>query len=71
MNSNIGSADRALRLILAVALVAAVLSKAVDGPLAIVAVALAVILAVTAVVRFCPLYAPFKFSTKADQANQG
>jgi len=66
---NIGLGDRALRLFLALGLGAAIYLKAVEGALAVVAGSVAVILAVTAAVRFCPLYAPFKISTKGNEAN--
>jgi hypothetical protein len=51
---------------LGLALIVAVLiiSGQVSGVLAIVLGVLAAIFALTSVVGFCPLYAPFRFTTK-------
>lgn len=54
---NVGTLDRFARLIGAAVLLALVGLGWVDGWAAIAAVAVAAILGLTAVVRFCPLYA--------------
>jgi len=64
MKQNVGKIDRYVRAVLGVILLALVLTQTVTAWLAIVLGVLAVILLVTAAIGFCPLYAPFKFSTK-------
>ena len=60
MQKNIGKNDRTIRLV--VALVLAVLYfTAVHNVWVIV---IAVVMAVTALLNFCPLYLPFKIKTK-------
>lgn len=63
MTMNVGSTDRMIRF--GIAVVAALLALLVvkTGPLAIVLWVVAAIMAVTGVVRFCPIYAPFGMST--------
>ena len=63
MKTNMGSTDRLIRLVLAAVLVVLFVTDTLTGTLGIVAVAAAVILALTSVVRFCPLYYPFGIST--------
>mgnify|MGYP003936310995 CR=1 FL=1 len=57
-----GSADRIVRIALAIVL-AALGFFALTGVLQIVAFVLAVVFLATSAIGFCPLYAPFKFST--------
>ena len=68
MTFNVGTADRIVRLILGVALAAMALFSGLPAfaePLWFWgALIVAAILIVTAVVRFCPLYAPFGISTR-------
>jgi hypothetical protein len=59
LTKNIGHADRIVRLLIAVALGAAVVGGVVAAPLTYVAIVLAAMMVVTAVVEFCPLYALF------------
>ena len=62
-NSNVGSADQIFRIVLgAILLVLAFL--VVSGFWAIVAGLFGTIFLVTGIIRWCPLYAPFKFSTR-------
>lgn len=64
MKANMGSADRILRIILAVVMGVLYFMNIVTGVLGIVLVVAAVIFALTSMVSFCPLYAPFGLSTK-------
>ncbi|MCX7024692.1 MAG: DUF2892 domain-containing protein [Spirochaetes bacterium] len=64
MTSNMGKIDRVIRIVLAAAFFTLVALGVVRGPLAWLLGALAVVFAATSVVAFCPLYLPFKFSTK-------
>ena len=63
MTQNVGSTDRLIRMVIAlVALTLGILF--LSGTWAIVAFVLAGIMALTATVSVCPLYMPFKISTK-------
>ncbi len=62
MTPNMGGTDRTVRIVIAV--VAALLAVFVaKGALAVILWIVAVIMLVTALVRFCPLYLPFKINT--------
>ena len=63
MKKNMGTADRAIRVIIAVIFGVLILTKAVSGVLAGVLGVLAVIFVLTSIVAFCPLYVPFGIST--------
>ncbi|MCE2834704.1 MAG: DUF2892 domain-containing protein [bacterium] len=56
MKVNMGSADRMVRLMVAVVLTVLYLSKIVTGTLGAVALVVAGIFLLTSLVRFCPLY---------------
>lgn len=62
MTLNMGSTDRTLRFVAAVALVLVILFVT-EGTLSWVLGAVALVLAVTAVVGTCPAYLPFGIST--------
>lgn len=57
--------DRAIRIVLGVTLVALALFGGVAAPLLYAVWAVAAIALVTGVIGFCPLYALFRFSTRA------
>jgi hypothetical protein len=63
MKKNLGSVDRVIRMIFAVVLAVLYFSGSIVGPVGLVILALAAILAFTSVVGFCPLYRPFNLST--------
>jgi hypothetical protein len=63
MNQNIGPTDRIIRGALAVILLVVAFAAGLDSPGGIVALVLAVVMAVTAAVRFCPLYRTFKITS--------
>jgi hypothetical protein len=63
MNKNMGSADRIVRALLAVAAAIVIISGAVTGTAAVILGIIAAVLLLTSLVSFCPLYAPFKIST--------
>lgn len=63
MTINMGSADRIVRIVVALMLILAVVLGWLTGALAIVAGVLAVVFLATAVVRVCPLYLPFGIRT--------
>jgi len=67
MKANMGSADRIIRIILAVVMGVLYFQGIVSGVLGIVLVVAAVIFALTSLISFCPLYAPFGLSTKSKE----
>lgn len=67
MKQNMGSVDRALRVIVAVVVAILYFTNQITGAIAIILGILAVIFLLTSIIGFCPLYLPFKFSTKKEQ----
>ena len=63
MKKNMGSADKVIRLIIAVAFVALYYFGVIAGTLGIVALVLAGVFVLTSLVSFCPLYAIFGIRT--------
>ncbi len=62
--TNMGQTDRIIRIALAVVLAALNLFGIVSGPLGLILWVLAAVFVLTSVISFCPLYLPFKISTK-------
>jgi hypothetical protein len=58
-----GSADRAIRVVIALVVGSLIALGVLKGTLAIVLGVLAGIFVLTSTMSFCPLYLPFKFST--------
>ncbi len=56
MNKNIWTTDKAVRIVIAIALVALYLTNMIPGNRAIVALVVAVVLIATSLVGFCGLY---------------
>lgn len=63
-NQNMGTTDRIVRILLAIVFAALYFTGTVSGALGIVLLVLAVIFVLTSLIAFCPLYLPFKLSTK-------
>ncbi|MGD2077070.1 MAG: DUF2892 domain-containing protein [Chloroflexota bacterium] len=63
MTKNVGTVDRIIRVVFAIAVAILYFTGVISGTLAIILGVLAVILLLTGIVGFCPLYAPFHFST--------
>lgn len=66
MKSNMGGIDRIVRILLAVAVGILYFMEIISGTVAIVLGILAVVFILTSMVSFCPLYAPFRLSTKKE-----
>lgn len=64
MKQNMGSMDRVIRVVVAVVVAVLYFTGVISGTAAIILGILAIIFLLTSVVGFCPLYAPFKLSTK-------
>lgn len=63
MKSNMGKLDRIARVIVAIVFSILFFTGTITGPFAYILLALGGVFMVTAFVRFCPLYLPFKIST--------
>jgi Protein of unknown function (DUF2892) len=63
MIRNMSNVDRIIRVLLAALLAYLYFSGLVTGVLGIAVVVFAAIFVFTSLLGFCPLYAPFKFST--------
>jgi hypothetical protein len=63
MKRNMSNLDRIIRLVIAAVFAYLYFGNVVTGALGIVLLVLAAVFVLTSVVSFCPLYAPFKFST--------
>ncbi|HMV96021.1 MAG TPA: DUF2892 domain-containing protein [Anaerolineales bacterium] len=63
MKRNMSNIDRIVRVVIAALFAYLYFSGIVTGTLGLVLVVLGGVFLLTAIVAFCPLYAPFKFST--------
>lgn len=63
MRKNMGSADKIIRIIVAIIIGVLYFTNVLTGTLGIVLLVLAGIFILTSVISFCPLYAPFGLST--------
>lgn len=66
LKSNMGTTDRIIRVIVAIVIGVLYFTNVISGTLALILGILAIIFLVTSFVSFCPLYLPFKFSTKKE-----
>ena len=64
MLKNMGTADRSLRIVIALAVGVLYFTGQISGIAAIILGVFAVIFLVTSFFGFCPLYTPFKLSTR-------
>lgn len=68
MKPNMGFIDRIIRVLIAVVLLIAFFDNRIAGAWGVIAMVLAIILIGTSFMGFCPLYKPFRFSTKKKHA---
>lgn len=66
MKKNMGTADRTIRIVLAIAAAVLYFTDIITGTAGIILMVLAVIFLATSFISFCPLYAPFRISTRRD-----
>ncbi len=71
MRANMGTTDRVIRSLVAVAIVILYLMHLISGTLAIVLGVIAVVFLATSFVSFCPGYLPFGFSTRKREPGTG
>ncbi len=70
MKQNMGKSDKLIRIIAALVIAILYFANVISGTVAIILGLFALIFLLTSLVGFCPLYAPFKFSTKpAEKVN--
>jgi len=63
MKKNMGTADKAIRVIIGIIIVALYFTNVITGTLAIVLGVVAVAFFLTSAINFCPIYAPFGIKT--------
>lgn len=66
MKKNMGNVDRALRVIVAVVILVMYFMEQISGTAAILGLIFAGVFVLTSLISFCPLYLPFKFSTRPE-----
>ena len=63
MKMNMGTADKAIRILVAVVIAVLYFTNTISGTLAIVLGILAIVFLLTSFISFCPLYLPFGINT--------
>ncbi len=63
MKKNMGNTDKSIRIVIALAIALLYYFDVISGTFAYVLMALAIIFLITSFLNFCPLYAPFGWST--------
>jgi hypothetical protein len=58
MKKNMGSADRIIRILIAVVIAALYFTNVISGTVAIILLALSAVFILTSFISFCPLYLP-------------
>lgn len=70
MKKNMGSADKIIRIVLALVFAILYFTGIISGLFGIILIALAAIFVLTSLVSFCPLYLPFGLSTLRKKLSQ-
>ncbi len=70
MKKNMGIWDRLIRTILAIVVIILYITKVISGTAAVILGIIAVIFLLTSIIGFCPLYVPFKISTKKKEKEE-
>lgn len=63
MKANMGSLDKAIRIVLAIVFATLFITKMVEGTLALILLILGGVFLFTSIISFCPLYTLFGIST--------
>jgi hypothetical protein len=64
MKKNMGTVDKAIRILVAVVVVILFFAKVISGTLAIILLILSGVFILTSFLSFCPLYLPLGINTK-------
>ena len=70
MKKNMGTADRAIRTIVAIVIGLLLLTEQITGVVGIILGVFAIVFLLTSAISFCPLYLPFRISTKKEAPSQ-
>lgn len=68
MINNMGSADKIIRVLIAIILGILFFTGTVEGTWGIILLILGIVFILTSFISFCPLYYPFKISTKKSKS---
>lgn len=71
MKKNMGLADRIIRILIAAVVVILYATNVISGTFGIILLVLAGIFVLTSFIGFCPLYLPFRISSKTKKENEG
>lgn len=63
MKKNMGTADKVIRILIAIVIMTLYATDNITGTLGTVLIAIAFVFVLTSFISFCPLYAPFGIST--------
>ena len=63
MKKNMGTIDKVIRILVAVAIAILFMTNVITGTLGIILLVLAVVFVLTSIISFCPLYLPFGIHT--------
>jgi hypothetical protein len=63
MKKNMGTIDKAIRILVAVVIAILFFTNVISGTLGIVLLVLAAVFVLTSLISFCPLYLPFGINT--------
>ena len=63
MKKNMGSADKGIRVVIAIAIALLFYFDVIQGTLAYILMALAIVFLITSFLSFCPLYVPLGINT--------
>ena len=67
MKPNMGTLDKGVRILLAITIVVLYVTNLISGTLAFILLTFAAIFMITSFISFCPLYLPFRISTRKKQ----
>ncbi|PLX07860.1 MAG: DUF2892 domain-containing protein [Marinilabiliales bacterium] len=67
MKKNMGAADKIVRLVIAAIIAVLYLTEVISGTLGIGLLIAAGVFVLVSLIGFCPLYLPFKLSTKKNE----
>lgn len=70
MQANMGSADKIIRILLAITVGLLYYFGIISGTLAIILGILALVFIITSFISFCPLYLPFGISTRGKSVKE-
>lgn len=70
MKTNMGNTDKIVRTVIAALFAVLYFTDVVSGTLGIILLVLAVIMLLTSIIGYCPLYTPFGFSTKSKEPDK-